>query len=113
MAELKTSIKDVPLVNDRLYTEIAKLNKVNKSTVSDITDFIGTYIADIIKKGTMESVMIPYFGKFKPKLNKLKASVKIIKNKRNGKDIIYRATKGMKLKDLRAPEDQIGNNETI
>lgn len=114
MAELKTSVKDVPLANDRLYTEIANLSKVNKGIVIDIMDFIGTYTADVIKRGTMESVMIPYFGKFKPKLNKLKAAVKVNKNKRNGKDILYRATNGMKLKDLRAPEDQINmNNETI
>ena len=109
MAELKTSIKDVPLANDRLYTEIAKLNKIPKTKVQEYIDFIGTYTAGIIRNGTMEAVHIPYFGKFKPKIKKVKAAAKISANKRNGKDLIYRALNGMNLIDKRLPEDRENN----
>lgn len=105
------SLKDVPIANDRLYTEVAKLNKVTKTEVHTIIDFVGTYIADTIRDGIMEAIHIPYFGKFKPKVKTIKAMAKISQNKRNGKDLIYRAKKGMKLIDKRSPEDR--QNETI
>lgn len=106
MAELtpKTSIRDVPLANDRIYEEVARMNKTTKGEVMDIIGFVGSYIAEVIGKGTMETVMLPYFGKFKPQVRKVNALNKINANKRNGKDLIYRAMSGMDLKDFRAPE---------
>jgi|SRR6187551_881783 len=105
------SIKDVPIANEKLYNDVARLNKVSNTTVENIINFVGTYIHDTIKNGTMETVHIPYFGKFKPKLSKVRATAKIDQNKRSGKDLIYRAKKGMKLIDKRLPEDR--DNETI
>lgn len=106
MATLKT-LKDIHVANDRLITDIAKINKTTKEEVSNIVDFIGRYIAGVITKGTMESVMIPYFGKFQPKVKKVKAAAKVMANKRNGKDMLYRVVNGMKLIDKRVPDEII------
>jgi len=104
MAGLKTSIKDIPLANDRLLEETARMNKTTKGEVKQVIDFVGSYVYDIIRKGTMEGVMLPYFGKFQPKVKKLNGMNKIKMNKRNGKDIIYRALNGMQLLDYRLQE---------
>jgi hypothetical protein len=106
MGDQKTTIKDVPLANDRLCGEVARLNKIPKAQVEDFIDFVGTYTAGVIREGTMEAVHIPYFGKFKPKVAKVKAAAKIKINKRNGKDIIYRALKGMAFRDYRLTKGQ-------
>jgi len=73
MEKYKTSVKDIPECNQKLIHEVAKMNKVSPAKAKDIMDFVGTYIGNVIKKGQMETVMIPNFGKFKPKQSLLKA----------------------------------------
>lgn len=36
--------------------------------VSEVIDFVGEYISTTIKRGSLETVCIPYFGKFEAKL---------------------------------------------
>jgi len=113
MAGLKTSIKDIPLANDHLLEETARMNKITKGEAKHVIDFVGNYIYDVIRKGTMEGVMLPYFGKFKPKAAKLNRMNKVKMNKRNGKDMIYRALNGMQLLDYRLEELKDKGNETV
>lgn len=109
MAKLKTSIVDIPVANSRIYAEVAKGNKTTITEVKAIIDFMGTYTAGVIKEGAMEAVMIPYFGKFKPKVEKLRIGKLAQQNRSNGMDMVYRAmrNKGFKdhrIEELRTPE---------
>ncbi len=104
MAELKTKITDVTVANERIYTEMARIGKFGKMEVRDVVEFVGTYTASIIRQGFMETVMLPYFGKFKPKVAKLQAAKRRLANWDNGRDIIIRAIKDRNYKDLRLEE---------
>jgi hypothetical protein len=104
MAELKTSINEIEEANEALYKEVARLRKVTKTQVKEIMDFVGQYVAGVIRDGSMEGVMLPYFGKIQPKAKSVKAYNTMMQNRRNGKDILYRVRRGHKITDYRAPE---------
>jgi len=94
MSDPKLSIKDIPVANDRLYEEVARITKQNKTDVKEMVEFIGKYIAGVIEKGDMEGVMVPYFGKFRPKHKQLKAMKKAQMQKANGMDVVFKAIQG-------------------
>lgn len=100
----RTSISDIPVCNQRLYIEVGKINKITPAEVKEMVEFVGSYTAGLISKGTMEAVMIPYFGKFRPKVRKVLATQKVKNNERSGHDLIYRALTGMPLIDKRNPK---------
>lgn len=91
----RTSIADIPIANERLYKETAKMTKITPTEVKDIIEFVGSYVHDTIARKEMEAVMIPYFGKFKPKTKKLFASQAAKASVRSGHELIYRALKGL------------------
>lgn len=103
------NINDVPVCNDRLITEVALLNKMEKKEVQAMTGFLGTFIRDTMSAGEMKAVMLPYFGKFKPKLRKIQALDKREHQKRNGMENIIRAIKGKPIYDTPKPPP----NETL
>lgn len=94
MAEQKTSIKQMPLCNDKVKAETAKLCKVPEGKVEEVMTFLGNYIADVIRSGTMEGVMIPYFGKFRAKNKIVQKIAHDKKQRKNGSMIIHRALEG-------------------
>lgn len=104
MSEPKLSIKDIPVANERLYEEVAKITKQKKGDVRDMIEFIGSYIADRITDGDMEGVMVPYFGKFRPKHRQLKAIKRAQALKANGMDIVFKAIQG-KVVVTKKPKD--------
>ena len=71
--ESKTSITDIIVANERLIRETAALTKEDSRKVKAQIQFLGRFIADTMAKGEMQSVMIPNFGKFKPKAKLIKA----------------------------------------
>lgn len=111
----RTHIKDIPLVNEKLYQEVAKANRISPSMCKDIIEHVGHYITKTIKKGQMESVMLPGFGKFKPKIKHLRALHKLTLNKgTNGKEQIFRILNGKPVLDdsIRdRPGEQHGQDE--
>lgn len=115
MAEpkLRTSINDVPLANKEILAETARMNKTSLEETENIIKFVGAYIHDTIKRGSMEAVMIPYFGKFKPKHSKLKAMKKAQQGRVNGGDMIYSAIMGRAVVDRRNPEQNSNEDETV
>lgn len=56
--------------------------KISRAKVDDAIDFTGKYIAAVIRSGSLDTVCIPYFGKFigKPRqayhIDRLKAMPK-------------------------------------
>lgn len=113
MSNLRTSIKDIPLANDRIISEVAKTHfnttdhesvKVGQTNVRNIMNFVGHYIAGVIREGSMETVMLPGFGKFEPKPMKIRAYQKAARDKRNGKEIISKALRGKR--KLTPPKDE-------
>lgn len=96
MSNLRTSIKDIPVANDRLNHEVARTLKVTIHQVKETMNFVGLYTAEVIREGAMETVMLPGFGKFEPKVKAIRAFQKTARDKRNGKEIIVRALKGRK-----------------
>lgn len=109
MAELKTSIKEVLLCNEKVKVETAKQCKVSEAKVDETIRFLGTYVADVIRTGAMEAVMIPIWGKFRPQPNVVKYLLNKQAREANGRDMVYRAMKGRKIVDRR----QTNTDETI
>lgn len=110
MAELKTSIKDIPLCNEKVKTETAKQCKVSEAKVEEFIKYLGAYTADVIRTGAMETVMIPIWGKFRVQPNVISYLLNRERREANGRDMVYRAMKGQRIIDRR----QIDNtDETI
>lgn len=80
---LKLRIKEIPIANDRLIREVASVKNQNIGTVDEIINFMGSYTANVIKDGTMETVMLPYFGKFTPNMRFLQNKVSRIRKVRD------------------------------
>ena len=95
MERQKLKLEDIPLANEKIIQETARLCKVPESTVVEYMNFIGTYTADVIRSGTMETVKLQYFGKFRAKKKVVRY---FAENKLNAREnILYRAVKGLKL----------------
>jgi hypothetical protein len=109
----RTSIKEIPVCNDRLYREVGLLMKIDPSQVHEMAEFTGRYIAALMRKGEMEGVMLPYFGKFRPKEQMIKTYAKVKVNEANGMDLLYRAIKGKKLVDKRIKPENPPADEAI
>lgn len=72
MHKPRTKITEIPVANERLYNEVARLTKQDKRAVQQQVEFIGEFVAGVIRDGTMQGIMIPYFGKFQPKISELR-----------------------------------------
>ena len=107
---MKTNIKDIPVANDKLLKDTTLETKEDKKIVADVIKFVGTFIADTIGNGLMEGVMIPEFGKFKPKQKVILTKNKVINNRKTGMDLLYRAVTGKPIIDKRP---KTNNDETI
>lgn len=53
------------IANDELYQEVAEELGISPSRVREAVTFQSRFIAENIKNGMMENFYIPYFGKFK------------------------------------------------
>lgn len=93
-SSMRTNIKHIPVVNDKIIHDIARLNKMNIADVTEIIRFMGRYTADIIGEGMMETVMLPYFGKFTPDIKALQGMKRRIRDVRSGKFLLELALKG-------------------
>jgi len=107
---MKTNIKEIPIANDRLLKETTMETHEDKKVVADVIKFVGTFIAETITNGMMEGVMIPEFGKFKPKQKVILTRKKAANNRKNGMDLLYRAMNGKNIVDKQIKTD---NDETI
>ena len=112
MDELKTRISDIPVCNEKLYKEIARISKTSEEEIKKMYEFTTRYIVDIMKKDEMEAVMLPYFGKFRPKVKKLKAMKQNQTNLKNGMNMLVSAIKGNDVKDYREKHNST-NDEII
>lgn len=90
---MKTNIKQITVANDRLIKETVLETKEDKKDVEGVIKYVGTFIATTIKAGMMEGVMIPEFGKFKPKQKKLLAMKKAMMEKETGMAILKKSCK--------------------
>jgi hypothetical protein len=88
------SIKQVPIMNDKIIAEVAALNDRSIMEVRGIIKFMGKYISNVIQEGAMETVMLPAFGRFTPNIKALQAMVKRINGIRNGKYLLELALRG-------------------
>lgn len=89
-----TSHTQLPSCNKQVISYTAQMNRTTEVQVKDILYFIGRYTHDVLEKGIMETVMLPYFGKFKPKVHELRAKA-MLKEKLTGKHLILRAIREM------------------
>jgi hypothetical protein len=98
----KTSISEIPCGNKQVLAETARLARTTKGHSEEVLRFIGEFVAGKIKEGNMHTIMLPYFGKFKPK----QKTLLLIKMKQaamlNGTSMIWGALKGVQnIKDHR------------
>lgn len=94
----KLHIKDIEVANPRLYYEVAMLMKLEKAVVQDMVEHVGEFIADAITSGGMETVKIPYFGKFRPREKMLKKIKDWNKINESGMKNIFTALSGKPIK---------------
>lgn len=94
-----TSTKDLKVCNKRIIENTAKMAKVTEGQVEHILSFIGGYTKNVISQGIMETVMLPYFGKFRPKVKEIQTKAIIIQGARAGKHAIMKAIRLAKLKE--------------
>lgn len=106
----RTSIREIPVANDKIYKEVALHIKADPTEVRQMVESVGEFIAHTIRKGQMEGVMIAGFGKFQPKKRKIQTIHKVQVNRRTGMDLLYRAVKGKPVIDHRPKPD---TDETI
>jgi nucleoid DNA-binding protein len=66
-AEANKKLADIPIANELLYKETAARTKSSPKQVEECVKVVGQFVAGIIKKGAFETVMLPYFGKFRVK----------------------------------------------
>lgn len=64
-------IKSKTVANKQLYDEVAIKCDISPKQVEEIITFVGKFIANTIKEGSMSTVMIPRFGKFMVNQKKL------------------------------------------
>ena len=53
--------------NVQLMEDVVDITKETPKTIKEVLKFTTDFIKDVIQEGAFESVLIPYFGKFKPK----------------------------------------------
>lgn len=94
----KTNLKDIPVANDRLFKETVMETKEDRKKVEEVLKFVSNFIATCISKGEMEGVMIPEFGKFRPKHKQVMTKKKVQRARENGMDNLYRALHGKPIK---------------
>lgn len=99
MSSQKVKLAQIPVANDRIYGEIAKINRMNKGDVETMVIHLGQFIAKTITNGQMQGVMIPYFGKFQPKPRYINNKKRIHRMLDNGTFGLHKALKGEPLKD--------------
>lgn len=63
----KTSIKQIPVANEKLYKLVAYKCDTSPKQVEECIDILSKFIRRKIEEGALEGVMIPYFGKIKVK----------------------------------------------
>lgn len=68
----------VQTCNVELTKDVIRKTKEQPKVVRDITHQYSAFIANTIKSGAYETVLVPYFGKFKPKTKRIQ---KIYNNK--------------------------------
>lgn len=61
----------IPTCNVELMKDTVRETKLQPKVVKSIISQYVQYIADTIKSGAYEKVLIPYFGKFKPKTKRI------------------------------------------
>lgn len=64
-------LRDIPVANSRLYKETALYCKVTPKEVEECVGIVSRFIAQTIRTGAFETVMVPRFGKFRVKVKKL------------------------------------------
>lgn len=57
--------------NKELLQDTVIKTKETTASVKGAVDFYSRFIADTMKAGAFETVMIPYFGKFQPKTREI------------------------------------------
>ncbi len=87
-------IDDMQNANDTIIADLVKFFNLPEVEIRAITNFMGSYTKGVITDGLMETVMLPYFGKFTPKINYLQRKMKNIRDARSGKLLIELAIRG-------------------
>jgi len=57
--------------NIDLLDDVVHNTKESSQTVRSVVNFFSSFIADTIKEGAFESVIVPHFGKFQPKTKEI------------------------------------------
>jgi len=91
---MKLKIGDVPRANKEVIRHVAAQCNVNIEDVDDILSFIGQYTANVVREGTMETVMLPYFGKITPNIKMLQAKTSRIRAIQNRTYLLDLALQG-------------------
>lgn len=88
-------------VNSQVAKETAAKLRIQRIKVEDVVTFSAEFLAGVIKSGSLESVHIPYFGKFVPKMSHAMA----IESERMG----YHKTLAAQIQKLERKQNRLTN----
>lgn len=91
---MKLKVSDVKQSNPEVIRFVAAQSDRTIAEIEDVLSFIGQYTADVVREGTMETVMLPYFGKITPNIKMLQAKVKRIRAINNRSYLLDLALRG-------------------
>lgn len=60
---IRKKVQNIPTCNEKLYKEVAYMNKISPKQVEEIIHYVSKFTAETIKRGAFETVMLPGFGK--------------------------------------------------
>lgn len=65
--EPNEQIKNLPVANETLYKKVAAKTGISPKQVEELVMSVSKFAVKTIKRGALDTIMIPGFGKFKVK----------------------------------------------
>lgn len=87
-------VDDMVNANDAIIADLVKFFGMPETEIKKVTNYMGQYIKGVVTDGLMETVMLPYFGKFTPKIKFLQRKMANIRDARSGKLLVELAIRG-------------------
>lgn len=92
--DMITKVTDMPNGTQKVVHEVAHFYNIPINEVEDIITHVGKYIKQVVTGGTMETVCLPYFGKFAPNMKLLQAKTRRKRTVHNFSQLLELAIKG-------------------
>jgi len=70
--ETRAKLNKLTVANKRLYKETAWMTNSSPDLIEEIIQHVSLFSSKILAEGSYETVMIPFLGKFRPRVKQVK-----------------------------------------